>query len=123
MADKNDQSIDVVLGGVLRWGTIISALVIAAGGVAYLVQDGRETPHYHTFHAEPAELRSVSGIVNDAMHFEPAGIIQFGLLLLVATPIARVVAALVEFLLRRDPTYVIVSALVLSALAYGLLAS
>ncbi len=123
MADPHDQKLEIALGGVLRWGTIISALVIAVGGIAYLAQDGRQRPHYETFTAEPAELRSITGIVRDAAHLEAAGIIQLGLLLLVATPIARVVAALLEFAVRRDVTYVIISALVLAALAYGLLAS
>lgn len=124
MVEKNDDSsIDIVLGNVLRWGTIFAAAVIALGGLAYLAEDGHDTPHYQTFRAEPAELTSVAGIVRDAMHLEAAGVIQLGLLLLVATPIARVIAALVEFAIRRDLMYVIISALVLAALAYGLLAS
>jgi uncharacterized membrane protein len=49
--------------------------------------------------------------------------IQLGILLLVATPIARVMGALVSFALRRDVTYAVISSLVLAALLYSLLAS
>ena len=48
---------------------------------------------------------------------------QLGLLLLVATPMARVVAALVGFVRQRDLVYVVVSSLVLATLLYSLLAS
>jgi uncharacterized membrane protein len=120
---NTSESLEIVLGSVLRWGTIVSAIVIAAGGIAYLAHNGNETPHYETFRGEPPELKSISGIVTDALAFHPPGIIQLGMLLLVATPIARVAAALLGFAVRRDLTYVIISAVILMALAYGLLAS
>lgn len=117
------ESIEIVLGNVLRWGTLISAAVIALGGIAYLSSDGGDTPHYEAFHGEPTALQTVWGIVADARARHAQGIIQFGLLLLVATPIMRVVGALVAFALRRDLQYAIVSSLVLAALLYSLLAS
>ncbi len=117
------ESIEIVLGNLLRWGTLISAAVIALGGIAYLVTNGGETPHYDAFHGEPSDLRSAYGIVVDALQWHSRGVIQLGLLLLVATPIARVIGALVAFALRRDAKYVVVSSLVLAALLYSLLAS
>jgi uncharacterized membrane protein len=120
---QNDESIEIVLGDLLRWGTIISAIVIALGGAAYLWASGGDTPHYGTFRGEPSDLRSMPGIVASAWHLDTRGLIQLGILLLVGTPIARVIGALVAFALRRDATYVVVSSLVLAALLYGLLAS
>lgn len=119
----NGESIEIVLGNVLRWSTIISAVVIAAGGIGYLIVNGGETPDYETFRGEPTDLRSVEGIVAHAAQFHWRGVIQVGLLLLVATPIARVIGALVAFALRRDVKYVVISSLVLAALLYSLLAS
>ena len=117
------ESIEILLGNLLRWGTLISATVIALGGIAYLATSGGETPHYEAFHGEPSGLRSVPGIVADALAWHSGGVIQLGLLLLVATPIARVIGALVAFALRRDAKYVVISSLVLAALLYSLLAS
>ena len=46
-----------------------------------------------------------------ALHSE--GIIQFGLLLLILTPVARVAMAIVGFSLERDRLYTVVSLIVL----------
>ncbi|MCH8199988.1 MAG: DUF1634 domain-containing protein [Chloroflexi bacterium] len=101
----------------------VQYIVIAVGGVAYLVTSGGQVPHYETFRGEPSDLRSIHGIVVDAAQLHARGVIQLGLLLLVATPIARVIGALGAFALRRDATYVVISSLVLAALLYSLLAS
>ncbi|RCJ24614.1 hypothetical protein A6S26_18955 [Nostoc sp. ATCC 43529] len=49
------------------------------------------------------------------------GIIQLGLLLLIATPILRVVISLLAFLIKREFIYVIVTLLVLASLTYSLI--
>lgn len=125
MNDKrtDDNKIEIALGNLLRYGTLLSAAVIALGGIAYLATDGSQSPNYGVFHGEPPELISVRGIVADAFGFHSRGVMQFGLLLLVATPISRVIGALVAFALERDVKYVVVSSLVLAALLYSLLAS
>jgi uncharacterized membrane protein len=120
---KDTEPIEIVLGNLLRFGTVISASVIALAGAAYLWSAGGDTPDYGAFRGESAKLRSVADIVADAARFNTRGMIQLGILLLVATPIARVIGALVAFAMRRDVTYVVVSALVLAGLLYSLLAS
>ncbi len=50
---------------------------------------------------------------------DPAAIIQLAVLLLIATPVARVVFALIAFGIERDKLYVAVSALVLAVLLFG----
>lgn len=54
---------------------------------------------------------------------DPAALIQLGVLLLIATPVARVVFAVVGFALERDRLYVAVSVAVLAILAASLLYS
>jgi uncharacterized membrane protein len=65
-------------------------------------------------------LRSVSGIVTDALSLQARGIIQLGLLLLVATPVARVAFSAFAFAQQRDRTYVMVTLSVLAVLVYSL---
>jgi uncharacterized membrane protein len=77
-------------------------------------------PDYQVFHGEPADLRRVSGILQDALALQGRRVIQCGLLLLTATPIARVLLALVAFAWQRDRTYVLVTLLVLTVLLYSL---
>jgi hypothetical protein len=63
---------------------------VLAGGLAYLSRHGGEAPGYHVFRGEPADLRSLRGILQEAWSLRGRGIIQLGLLLLIATPVARV---------------------------------
>ena len=64
---------------------------------------------------------SVAGIVANACQLRGRGLIQLGLLLLIATPVLRVVIAAVAFALQRDRLYVAVSLIVLASLAYSML--
>ena len=115
-----DEQMDRIISVLLRSGVLISALVVLVGGIFYLIRYGAALPEYGVFRGEPADLRSVSGIVKDVLSFKSRGIIQFGLLLLIATPVARVAFSLLAFALQRDRTYVVVTLIVLSVLLYSL---
>jgi uncharacterized membrane protein len=116
----SDARIDKVIGGLLRVGVVVSSLVVMIGGSLYLKRHGTELPNYHMFYGEPTQLRSVSGIIKDASSFSGRGIIQFGLLLLIATPVMRVAFATVAFIIQRDRIYVGVTLIVLSVLLFSL---
>jgi len=75
---------------------------------------------YGTFLGEPADLSHVGGIVRAALDLRGRGLIQLGLLLLIATPVARVAASLVAFLRQRDRIYTAVTAFVLLVLVASL---
>ena len=115
-----DEQMDRIISILLRSGVLISALVVLAGGILYLILHGAALPQYGVFRVEPADLRSLSGIVKDVLAFKSRGIIQFGLLLLVATPVARVAFSILAFALQRDRTYVIITLIVLGILLYSL---
>ena len=115
-----DEQMDLVISTLLRSGVIVAALVVLVGGIFYLIRYGAILPDYGIFHGEPVHLRTVSGIGQDALSFHPSGIIQLGLLLLMATPVARVAFSVLAFALQRDRTYVIVTLIVLTILLYSL---
>ena len=115
-----DEAFDSLLGHVLRAGVLVAATVVVCGGVVYLVRHGQSVPEYHIFRGEPADLRSVRGIVSDARSLSGRGLIQLGLLLLIATPIARVMFSVVGFLRQRNWIYVAMTLVVLLLLAYSL---
>jgi uncharacterized membrane protein len=106
----------------LRTGVLIAAFFVFSGGVLYLVRENEPVPDYHVFHGEPENLRTVPGIVHAALAFRGRGLIEFGLLILIATPMARVAFSLLAFLYQRDWTYVAVTVIVLGLLLYSLLA-
>jgi len=99
---------------------MIAAAVVLFGGCLYVIRYGGALPAYRVFHGEPADLRSVTGIVHAALAVKSRGLIQLGLLLLIATPILRVVFSVLAFALQRDVTYVVVSLIVLAVLSYSL---
>ncbi len=118
--EVDDKSVEVFLGRLLRWGVLLAALVVFVGGVWFLVESHDVPQNYKTFRGEPAELRSVTQIVQQATALSPLGLIQFGLLLLIATPVARVLFSVLGFALERDWLYVVVTLLVLALLIYTL---
>ncbi len=117
-----DEEFDIVLAHVLRIGVTASALIVAFGGMVFLARHGLERPSYHVFRGEPGNLTSVRGIATEAAHLSGRGLVQLGLLLLVATPIARVLFSVVGFFRQRDWLYVAITIVVLTLLAYSLLA-
>jgi uncharacterized membrane protein len=116
-----DEQVESIIGNLLRWGVMVAAAVVLAGAVVYLCRHGAEHPSYQVFRGEPTDLKTVWGIWRQTLTGHGRGLIQLGLLLLVATPIARVAFSLVAFLRQRDRLYVVVTMLVLSVLLYSLL--
>jgi len=117
----DDTKIDKRIGILLRTGILASAFVILTGGILYLVREGSARPSYKTFHGVSPSLRTFSGIASGALHGNSLAIIQFGLLMLIATPIARVIFSVVAFFLERDYLYVVISTIVLVVLLYSLI--
>ncbi|MBV9182720.1 MAG: DUF1634 domain-containing protein [Acidobacteria bacterium] len=116
----NDRTVEQIVGNLLRVGVGISALVIVVGATIYLCRHGLETANYHVFHQTPSELRQARGIVRSASALQGRGIIQLGLLLLIATPVARVAFSIFGFFAERDMMYVVFTALVLAILLFSL---
>ncbi len=115
-----DRDVEMIMGTLLRIGVSLSAVIVLLGGVLYLARYGGTAPGYGTFAGEPVRLTTLRGIVESAWSWSGRGIIQFGLLLLIATPVARVVFAIVAFALERDRLYVIVALIVCAILLFSL---
>ena len=116
----SDRQVDQIIGALLRYGVILSASVVAAGGIWYLIQYGTTAPGYHVFRGEPEYLRHWSAIVSDIPGFHGRRMIQLGLMLLIATPVTRVAFSVVAFALQRDRTYVAITLIVLAVLLFSL---
>ena len=116
----DDKSVELFLGKLLRWGVLLAALVVFVGGVWFVAESYEVPQNYRAFRGEPAELRAVPLIVRQAIAFQPLGLIQFGLLLLIATPVARVLFSVLGFALEQDWMYVVITLLVFGLLIYTL---
>jgi uncharacterized membrane protein len=115
-----DQRVEQTIGRLLRNGLIIAAAVVVVGAVVYLIRHGAEKPDYRFFSGQPADLRTIGGILRETLDWRGMGFIQLGLVLLLATPVARVAFSVVAFALQRDRFYVVVTLVVLGILSYSI---
>ena len=116
----SDKRTEVVISVLLMAGVLLAAGVVLLGGIVFLAVHGTSVPSYHVFQGEPTDLRTLSGIFHDAFTFEGRGIIQLGLLILIGTPVARVVFSIYAFAMERDSLYVVVTLVVLAVLVFSL---
>ena len=115
-----DQRVETIIANLLRAGVLLAASIVALGAAIFLVRHGREIPQYHHFLGEPEEYRSIPAILRRTASFHGRNIIQLGLLILIATPVARVAFSIVAFALERDRLYVAITLVVLAVLLFSL---
>jgi len=118
-----DQRIENILGNLLRAGVLLSAGVVSIGAAIYLWRHGHSRVDFRVFRGEPADLRDVGGIIRSTLELRGRGIIQLGLLLLIATPVARVAFSIFGFGEERDRMYMMFTLIVLAVLLYSLVGS
>jgi uncharacterized membrane protein len=116
----NDERVEKSLGRLLQSGVIVSGMVVLAGGILYLLRYGHLPVQYENFAAERERLGSLTGVGRDALHGDGRAIIQCGLLLLIATPVARVLFSIIGFALEKDRLYVMLTLIVFGILMYSL---
>lgn len=110
-----------MIGELLRAGVVFAAATVFLGGVLYLLQHRSDRVNYGHFVEGGDEVRSLSGVVRSVVHFDSTGLIQFGLLLLIATPVARVIMGAAGFALEKDGLYATISLVVLAILVFSLM--
>lgn len=115
-----DHRIELIISKLLLVGVSTAAIVVMAGGILFLVRHGHQTPQFGAFHGEPVELRTLGGMLRAVRKLEARAVIQLGLGLLIATPVARVVFSLFSFIRQRDRLYVVITSIVLAILLLDL---
>jgi uncharacterized membrane protein len=109
-----DYRLEQIVGNLLRTGVVLAAAVVLAGGAWYLAAHGTAPADYHHFHAARTAMPWMPGL-------PPAlATIQIGLLILIATPVARVAFSLMAFGIQRDRLYAGITLAVLAILAGSL---
>ncbi len=115
-----DHQIEVTIGILLRVGVLLAAAVVLLGGVLYLVRyGGVPVPNYRAFHGTDQPYNP-SAIVSGVLGLHSRAIIELGLLLLIATPVSRVIFSAVAFAFEKDALYVAVTLFVLTVLLFSL---
>lgn len=120
---KNTEQIDItiehILGNILRIGVIIAASVVLIGAVFYLFRHGNEIPDYYSFVFNPFSVNDPIGLLKEVFDLKSLAIIKLGILLLVGTPILRVIISIIAFIYERDLMYVAFTLIVLVVLFFS----
>lgn len=119
--ESEDQELELKMGRLLQTGVLLAGLAMAVGGGLYLRRHGGETASYAHFHVLEADLLNLRGVLKGVRELRGTAVIQFGVLLMIATPVLRVAFAVFGFAKERDWLYTGVSLVVLALLGYALL--
>jgi len=111
-AGFKDTDMQSVIGWVLRIGVIVSISVVFVGGALYLYRHGESVPNYTKFNGVPSFVQ-LNGIITGILNLRGRSIIQAGIILLIATPIVRIIFSTISFVLEKDYLYIGISSLVL----------
>ena|SRR3990172_11568729 len=96
--EKSERAIVIVL----RYGSLVSTVIMALGlGLALLAD--------RTHALAPYERVELSMLLLNLVRFDPAAITALGLLLLLLTPLFRILVAMISFALERDLKYALIS--------------
>jgi uncharacterized membrane protein len=117
------ERIENIIAQLLRGGVLLSALVVIGGAIPYLGFHPTARVSYRVFHGEPQQLTTVHGIITAAFSGNVQAVMQLGLLLLIATPITRVLFSVFAFAKEGDRMYVAFTLIVLTVLLYSLFGS
>lgn len=109
----DDQRMDEIIANLLRAGVSLAAALVLAGGMWYLASS-RTLPNYASFQPDMKGLSAISALD------WPEKLIGIGLLILIATPVARVAFSIAAFAAVRDWMYVWFTAIVLAVLLYSI---
>ncbi|RDC57493.1 DUF1634 domain-containing protein [Pedobacter chinensis] len=116
----NDKDIQIILGTLLRAGVIISMGIVLIGGIIFLIHNKGVITDYKVFRPELSKFSSIAAIFKGVSTFHGDAIVQFGILMLIFTPIARIVFAIFSFLIEKDYLYVIIGFIILAIITISL---
>jgi uncharacterized membrane protein len=117
-SDDHTLQVELFIARLLRWGVILSFVIVAVGVVALALTDqtGYQQTHFGdlnsliTYHADhPGFPNSVGDVWAGVFDFRPYAIISLGLLILIAIPVMRVAVSVIAFIFERDWLYVAIT--------------
>ncbi len=105
--------IEFIVSNVLRYGVLLSFLIVLIGSVMLFIQGGQAATVRLTGAPNP---HAPGQVITDLFRLQPKAIIDFGLMLLIATPVMRVAVSVIAFLVEEDIVYTLVTLFVLAVL-------
>ena len=122
---KDPDSLNMVIGKVLRYGVLLSGVIILFGTIGLAANGGfsdisgvltyNETVPHDGLDVSPAAM--LHGLVT----LSALSWIELGVVVLIATPVARVMVSVFLFAAERDRLYVLITVVVLTLLLFSML--
>jgi uncharacterized membrane protein len=122
------EQMNEAIGKVLRTGVVASAAIIAVGAFLLLSKNAQlDVSGYLTY--DPSHVPhgafpvSLSALFQGLADLDPFAMIELGVVVLLATPVSRVLASVLLFAAQGDRTYFYITLGVLSLLLFSMLAT
>ncbi len=113
-SSNSKNNMNALIGNTLRIGVFTACLIALIGGIWYLVASSDSTlPDYSVFHKGDISYTTFEGIFKSVLSFSAVGWVQLGVIVLMLTPVMRVMLSLVDFSIQRDWLYVVITGIVL----------
>ncbi len=114
------RQVELLISSLLRWGVLASLVVVVAGTVISFT-------HHPDYLSSPAELKkitsigaefphSIKSVLSEVRQLRGRSLVVVGLLLLIATPVARVAVSIFAFVYEEDLVFVVITSVVLALL-------
>jgi len=117
---SGDRDIQLILGTLLRVGIVSSMSIVFVGALVYLSFHYKDVVNYSRFDPAQAPKGSIGKILSGLTTGSGESVIQMGILLLIFTPVLRVLFSVFGFLIERDYLYVSIGIFVLAVILFGL---
>ena len=119
MSQNTKKDIQQLVGNTLRIGVWLSFSITVLGLLLFLAGHSNIQFAPETLPAEPQKF-SFSELKNGLVHGDALSIIALGVLILLITPVLRVLFALYGYWLERNKLYMLISIIVLAIIASSL---
>ena len=123
---KDPESMNVVIGNVLRYGVLVSGITVLIG-VLRLISTSSYSDISSMLAYNPGTIPhsifdfTLGGLLTGLISLNPYSLIELGVILLIATPVSRVLISVFLFAAEKDRLYVMITALVLAFLLFSML--
>lgn len=115
-----DPDMELVISRIMRYGIVVASVIVIIGAITFLSNYGQEKPQYSTFTGQPKELTNVFRIISSLSSTSGRGLIEFGMVVLIAIPVLRVAFSIASFIVEKDRVYIIITSIVFILLLFSL---
>ncbi|WP_267401561.1 MULTISPECIES: DUF1634 domain-containing protein [unclassified Chryseobacterium] len=115
--DFTDVDLNRSVGNLLRLGVILSVVTSLIGFVKLFMEGFKMPKKYSSLAIGNSSDKVWGHFWNSLCKGEGSAIIQLGILLLIFTPLMRIIFALIGYLKEKDYVYVVISSIVLAIMA------